>query len=512
MKKFTIAIVLLFSIYGFSQIQSYGIVSPTFPTDPSQQFAGSEIFRFAPGIVTQLDLAGTTVANKPFDFSTSRWFALGRLNTGTQSVYGLRFQLPNKSLLLGYRDLADVNPRLEWIGTGAGLGNLEFRTANSFTSTTSNLVATMTNDGNTYFGDPSFSNTKVGIEYKTLTGLTLSTSVSATSFAPSIGIKLINDTSTYSKEAINIQSFNRDSGFRSYGINLNIAGSSESFGIVGNISSSAKSLGMQLTAKNGTITNVGVKGEVSNAGGFGAGIWGVAPTTNTNWYAGLFDGRVVVNGAFSAPSDKKLKVNIKDDKGLLEKLLKLNPVNYNYAANDKINLPGGLQHGFLAQDIEEFFPELVIPARKPITDKEGKFIEYYDYKTVNYLGIISLLTSGIKELDNKVKSLEAVVSKNMNNGSLDLIKNSTINTTEFILEQNIPNPFDNQTTISYGLPSGTNASLTIFDLTGKLIKDYALSNQKGEIVIQASDIGKGMFIYSLVINNQEMITKKMIVK
>ncbi len=182
--------VLLFSIYAFSQIPSYGTILPTFPTDPSQQFSGSEIFRFAPGIVTQLDLAGTTVANKPFDFSTSRWFALGRLNTGTQSVYGLRFQLPNKSLLLGYRDLADVNPRLEWIGTGAGLGNLEFRAANSFTSTTSNLVATMTNDGNTYFGDALFSGTKVGIDYKTTTGLTLRTATGSSGVV--VGIKLIN--------------------------------------------------------------------------------------------------------------------------------------------------------------------------------------------------------------------------------------------------------------------------------------------------------------------------------
>ena len=113
MRKFTITFVLLFTVFCFGQNQSSGSVSPSF-TNPVQQFGGGEIFRFAPGIVTQLD-SGTS-----FDFTTSNWFALGKLNTGTQTVYGLRFQLPNKSLLLGYRNLPDVNPRLEWIGTGAG--------------------------------------------------------------------------------------------------------------------------------------------------------------------------------------------------------------------------------------------------------------------------------------------------------------------------------------------------------------------------------------------------------
>ena len=501
MRKFTITFVLLFAIFGFGQNQSSGTVSPSF-ANPVQQFGGGEIFRFAPGIVTQLD-SGTS-----FDFTTSNWFALGKLNTGTQTVYGLRFQLPNKSLLLGYRNLPDVNPRLEWIGTGAGLGNLEFRAANSFTSATSNLVATMTNDGNTYFGDALFTGTKVGIDYKTNIGLALKTT--SNSNIGITGLKLINNLPSYFKEAINIESIGT-SGYQCYGINLNFAGTYQGIGLIGTVSSTGTSTGVQMTSKDGSQSNVGVKGTISNAGGFGAGIWGVSPTTNTNWYAGLFDGKVVVNGSFSVVSDRKLKENIKEETGLLEKLIQLNPVNYNFAPNDKINLPDGLQHGFLAQNIEELFPELVIPARKPIMDKEGKFVEYYDYKTVNYMGLISVLTSGIKELDAKVKSLEDIISKNSNSSSTEIKNNTSVNS-EFSLEQNVPNPFDNLTTINYSLPKGTKASLTIFDLSGKLIKDYALTAQKGQVVIQASEIGKGMFIYSLVSNNQEMITKKMIIK
>lgn len=507
MRKFTIAFAMLFTMIGFSQNQSLQAISTPF-INPVQQFGGGEIFRFAPGIVTQLDL-GTS-----FDFSTSRWFALGKLNTGTQTVYGLRFQLPNKSLTLGYRDLADVNPRLEWIGTGTGLGNLEFRVATSFTSTTSNLVATMTNDGNTYFGNALFTGTKVGIDYKTLTGLTLRTSLQSSSTVTAL--KLINNVfPTYAKEGINIESNGTSkSTYSNIGVTMNLSGGDFSTGIGSNVSGSSVANGLISSAKDGSTANVGIKGTISNAGGFGAGIWGVSPNTNTNWYAGLFDGKVVVNGAFSTPSDAKLKENIIDEEGLLEKLIKLNPINYNFSKNDKINLPTGIQHGFLAQNIEESFPELVISARKPIFDESGRFIEYYDYETVNYIGLISILTSGIKDLNSKINLLEqSLINKNIiNKDSLELkTKIDKINS-NFSLEQNVPNPFTNETIINYVVPENSNSSLSIFDLTGKLIKDYSLNSTSGQIKVNSSDIGKGIFIYSIIMDNTEILSKKMIIK
>jgi hypothetical protein len=503
MKKFTIILAVFSAIVGFGQNQSSLAVASSITSPATVPPLTGEVFRFSPGLVTQFD-SGTG-----FDF-TSSWFSLGKLNTGSQTVYGLRFQLPNKALTLGYRNLADVNPRLEWVGSGAGLGNLEFRAANSFTSTISNLVATMTNDGNTYFGDALFTNTKVGIDYKTTTGLSVRTTLGSSSYVT--GIKLLNNTSTYVKEAINIEYLG--SSYANSGLVMNLSGAVTSSGVSTTVAASSTTTGINSTAKDGASSNVAVRGTISNAGGFGAAIYGISPTTNTNWHAGYFDGKVVVNGVFSNPSDKKLKTDINDEKQMLDKLMQLNPVNYNFLPNDKINLPDGLQHGFLAQNIEQVFPELIIPVKKPIYGKEGEVVEYYDYKTVNYIGIISLLTSGIKELNEKVKSLEEALGERNNSKPTEKLNNSQNNLedSEFSMEQNVPNPFDNQTTINYTLPKNTKASLTVFDMTGKLIKDFILLSQKGQVLIQASDIGKGMFLYSLVSNNREVITKKMIIK
>jgi hypothetical protein len=81
------------------------------------------------------------------------------------------------------------------------------------------------------------------------------------------------------------------------------------------------------------------------------------------------------------------------------------------------------------------------------------------------------------------------------------------------MEQNIPNPFSDQTTIRYQLPNGTNqASIIVLDLNGKMIKEYAINQNKGEVRITASEIGKGLFLYSLINNGKEIITKKMVIK
>jgi len=83
----------------------------------------------------------------------------------------------------------------------------------------------------------------------------------------------------------------------------------------------------------------------------------------------------------------------------------------------------------------------------------------------------------------------------------------------YSMEQNTPNPFTDRTVIRYQLAPGVNqASITIFNLNGGLVKDYAIDGNKGEITVLASEIGKGMFIYSLSQNGQEILSKRMLVK
>lgn len=134
-------------------------------------------------------------------------------------------------------------------------------------------------------------------------------------------------------------------------------------------------------------------------------------------YAAFFDGNVTVTGTFSNPSDKKLKTNITSLAPVSSKLLALNVYNYEYVKNS-INLPEGAQFGFLAQDVEALFPNLVKEELAPLhkmesyTGEDGK--EYFKkvkigeerFKSVNYIGLIPVLTKTIQEQQTKINQLE----------------------------------------------------------------------------------------------------------
>lgn len=138
---------LFFGLFGCGvafgqQNSSYGTLNFTTLTT-----SGDEIFRFQPGYISQLQNGstfGTTSGN--------RWLSFGQVTQGGQTFYGQRFQYDGRALVTGYTNNSPSNPRIEWIHSGgASAGNLEFRVANSFTGGASDLVASMTPGGNTYF-------------------------------------------------------------------------------------------------------------------------------------------------------------------------------------------------------------------------------------------------------------------------------------------------------------------------------------------------------------------------
>lgn len=44
-----------------------------------------------------------------------------------------------------------------------------------------------------------------------------------------------------------------------------------------------------------------------------------------------------------------------------------------------------------------------------------------------------------------------------------------------------------------------------------MLKEYPIPSGNGSISVDGYDIGNGMFLYSLVVNGQEIDTKKMII-
>ena len=113
-------------------------------------------------------------------------------------------------------------------------------------------------------------------------------------------------------------------------------------------------------------------------------------------------------------SDKRLKKNIVTIDGALDKVMKLRGVEYNF---DDTNFPGidldedSKQIGFIAQEVEEIFPELVREANIT-SSKEAERVGMkdqkpsYKVKTLSYTDLIPVLTEAIKEQQKTIESLE----------------------------------------------------------------------------------------------------------
>jgi hypothetical protein len=75
-----------------------------------------------------------------------------------------------------------------------------------------------------------------------------------------------------------------------------------------------------------------------------------------------------------------------------------------------------------------------------------------------------------------------------------------------------PNPTNKQITLPYQLPKGQSGTLTIYNMEGKVIKTYTIDSMFHDIILNASELPKGMYLYSVESNGQKLGTKKFPVK
>lgn len=78
------------------------------------------------------------------------------------------------------------------------------------------------------------------------------------------------------------------------------------------------------------------------------------------------------------------------------------------------------------------------------------------------------------------------------------------------LEQNEPNPLNQNTTIRYTLPLGSKGEIKIFNQTGNLVKTL-IANQSGQSKLNAFDLNAGIYSYTLIVDGRIVNTKKMVV-
>ena len=82
----------------------------------------------------------------------------------------------------------------------------------------------------------------------------------------------------------------------------------------------------------------------------------------------------------------------------------------------------------------------------------------------------------------------------------------------FELYQNNPNPFNKETVVSYRLPEAGAVKLSIYDVTGKVIRVYEIQGQKGLNTqkIEKSELNGGGVLYYQLDAANHTATKRMI--
>lgn len=157
---------------------------------------------------------------------------------------------------------------------------------------------------------------------------------------------------------------------------------------------------------NFTQINVGrplVAGGMSALYVVGSGCNRVDPADATCPFVSLFTGGVSVTGLLQATrlyatqfiyesSDRRLKHDIQPIDKPLDKFSQMN--GYSFLMNNG----NEKKYGVVAQEVEAFFPELVIE------DSQG-------YKTVDYMGLIGPLVAAVKELKVENDKLKVLIDK-----------------------------------------------------------------------------------------------------
>ncbi len=108
------------------------------------------------------------------------------------------------------------------------------------------------------------------------------------------------------------------------------------------------------------------------------------------------------------------------------------------------------------------------------------------------------LSDNIAITDDRITSEAYDNELNIHNMDLEF-RNIVENKEEYALYQNIPNPFVNETTISFNLPENQNATITFTDITGRILKKISKDFHKGKnsVTVSFDNMVSGVIYYKL---------------
>jgi hypothetical protein len=92
-----------------------------------------------------------------------------------------------------------------------------------------------------------------------------------------------------------------------------------------------------------------------------------------------------------------------------------------------------------------------------------------------------------------------------------VVAKTTVLPSSFSLKQNYPNPFNASTNIAFDMPKAGDFTITIYNVTGQVVREIAGAGNAGEnfVTVDMSGEASGVYFYKLNTNNFSN-TKKMI--
>jgi hypothetical protein len=199
-------------------------------------------------------------------------------------------------------------------------------------------------------------------------------------------------------------------------------------------------------------------------------------------------------------SDSTLKDHVFNIQNALNKVLLLQGVTYNLKQS---SLSPKRQMGLIAQAVERVVPEVVT------TNDNG-------IKTIAYSNMVGLLVEAIKQEDVKINMLQHKVDSltdvNKQTGA-NFNENRMGEKREAKLYPCKSCPVNQNATFQCYVPyESKSANLLVFDMNGALKKTILINGKEEQsISVPGGELLAGMYYYSLMIDGNEVDTKKVIV-
>ena len=163
-------------------------------------------------------------------------------------------------------------------------------------------------------------------------------------------------------------------------------------------------------------TTAGIPANSSGVqGGAGAnnhnGVLGQKPAGGAGW-GGLFLNDLGYTGFFGVASDRRVKTDIKPIQSALKRIIQLDGKTYRYAAPYAQFLGGdAITYGFIAQEVEALFPEMVI--EKSFTPGQTRAFDNkpidINIKSVSTISLIPVLVEAMKEQQKMIEEMKAEI-------------------------------------------------------------------------------------------------------